>query len=152
MMGVSRSAAGGLCVLAGLLLAACSEPAPPVRQLEVSGRVLSPPGASGPVSVSVYHAWALTGELRHPLEFIADIPVTDGQFAATVDYPLDMGTGLAVYAWQDLDGDGVLCTPTVRDDLAGLSVLETLPDGPVNLDVSLTAACRGPDFFYPPAP
>jgi hypothetical protein len=139
-----------LLALAGLT--ACAAPEEPVRRVELSGRVVAPEGVSGPVQVRVYHAWALTGELRHPLEFITEFPVTGEQFQQSFDYPLATGEGLAVYAWMDVDGDGVLCTPGDRRDLSGLTARESLSDGPVTVDVTLTDACRGPEWFYPPAP
>lgn len=144
----------GSCVVLGavLVLAACSEPAPELRSMEVSGTVLAPPGVEGPVDVSLYHAWSLSGDLRHPLQFIETFKIDGMTFMHRFDYPVELGEGLVVYAWMDTDGDGVSCTPAVREDIAGLTEVTDAAAERVEVTVELTANCRGPDFFFPPKP
>jgi hypothetical protein len=150
MSGMRRSA----CILAAcLLLAACGgEPVVQTEPVTVSGTIGVPEGVAsdGIVRINLYHAWALEGELRHPVEFIASFESGIGAYSIDVDYPVDKGEGLLVYAWLDTDGDGVLCTPSVRSDLAGLTEVENFPSGEVSVDVWLVAPCAGPDWFYPP--
>ncbi len=132
-----------------LLLLACSEDAPRLQPVELQGRILVPEGLEGQLEVRLYHAWSLTGELRHPLEFITAFQPQGPEFTHRFDYPLDGGAGLVVYAWMDVDGDGVLCTPAERRDLAGLVAVAELGDGRLQLAVPLSDACRGPEWFFP---
>lgn len=142
-------------VLAGSLtfLAGCGgEPELRVERVRLSGSITLPDGVArdGTVYVNLYHAWALEGELRHPVEFIESFETTAGAYAHEFDYPVDLGEGLLVYAWLDADGDEILCTPTVRIDRAGLTEVQDFAPGDVTADVELTAPCAGPDWFYPP--
>ena len=69
-MTVTRSASIGAVVAVVLVFAVgCAEPERPVRSMEITGRVIAPPGLRGPVEVRLYHAWSLQGELRHPLQW-----------------------------------------------------------------------------------
>jgi len=134
-----------------LILAACSEPEPPTRPVSISGSIAAPPGvdAGGKVFVSLYHAWSLEGDLRHAVQFIESFETKFGQYSHEFSYPLDRGEGLLIYAWADLDGDDVLCTPDVRIDIAGLTEVADYPADSVNADIKLTAPCAGPDWFFP---
>lgn len=138
-------------LLLSLLLLGCGQDAPRLQPLELSGRILVPEGLEGRLEMRLYHAWALEGELRHPLEFIEAFQPPAAEFSHRFDYPLDGGEGLVAYAWLDVDGDGVLCTPTDRRDLAGLVAVEELGGGRLQLDIPLTDACRGPEWFFPRA-
>lgn len=133
-------------------LAGCSEPEPNLRSMTVAGTVSAPEGVSGPVEIWLYHEWSLEGELRHPMHEIESFPAELGAFEHSFEYPVDIGEGLVVYAWVDTDGDGVNCTPSVRNDLAGAAVAENADQERVEVDVTVSEPCRGPDFFYPPAP
>lgn len=139
-------------VMTIFVLAGCSEPEPNLRPMTVAGNVSAPEGVSGPVEIWLYHEWSLEGDLRHPLQFIDTFKGSLGPFEHSFDYPVDIGNGLVVYAWVDTDGDGVNCTPTVRNDLAGLTVVEDGEQERVEVDVMVGEPCRGPDFFYPPVP
>jgi hypothetical protein len=112
---------------------------------------VAPPGAetTGKVFVSLYHAWALEGDLRHAVQFIESFEATIGPFSHEFSYPLERGEGLLIYAWLDIDGDGVLCTPDVRVDIAGLTEVTSYPAEEVSADIQLVAPCAGPDWFYP---
>jgi hypothetical protein len=134
-----------------VLLSGCSEAPRPTMAVTVQGQVTSDTGASGPVRVRLYHAWSLEGDLRHPLQFIDEFQTRPGGFSHAFDYPLDIGEGLVVYAWQDLDGDGVFCTPSFRDELAGLTEAAEFPADTVTVEIVLTQPCAGPDWFYPAA-
>jgi len=129
------------------------EPEIRVERVRLSGNISVPDGvdSEGTVYVSLYHAWALAGDLRHPVEFIEAFETTTGAYAHEFDYPVDGGEGLLVYAWLDADGDETLCTPTVRIDRAGLTEVQDFVPGDATADVRLIAPCAGPDWFYPPA-
>jgi len=145
---------GGALVAGLAALAGCGSPPTPTTPFTLEGRVVDATGApaSGEIFVRVFQAWALEGELRHPLESIVDFRAGGPEFSQVVDYPLDGGQGLAVYAWQDLDGDGVHCRPDRRDEQAGLTVLESFEPADVSVVVQLTTPCAGPDWFYPGPP
>ena len=142
-----------LAIIFCLVIAACSEPEAPTAPVSISGTITGPAGVpvDGKVYINVYHAWALEGELRHPLEYIASFESNGERFSFDVTYPLDKGEGLVIYAWLDNDGDGVLCTPDDRNDLAGLVEVVKFPAEEVTVEINLTAPCAGPDWFYPPA-
>lgn len=144
---------GAAGLFASLLVAGCADPEPQVRSMEVIGRVIAPPAMQGPVEVRLYHAWSLEGDLRHPLQWIDTFDAEAGStFQHSFDYPTEIGEGLVVYAWMDTDGDGVLCTPTSRQDISGLTEAEDASAASVEVEVMLVEPCRGPDFFFPPAP
>jgi len=133
------------------LLAGCSEPPVVTQNVQLSGQIIAPDDIADPgkVRVNLYHAWALEGELRHPLEFIESFETGVGDFTHSFEYPVEQGEGLVVYAWLDTDGDDVLCTPDVRNDLAGFA--EVQPAEQVTVSIRLDTPCAGPDWFYPQA-
>ncbi|MFQ5635788.1 MAG: hypothetical protein ACE5G3_10735, partial [Gammaproteobacteria bacterium] len=136
----------------GLLGACGGESEPRTATVDLSGRIDVPAGVAtdAVVRVILYHAWALDGDLRHPVEFIAAFEAGVGEYAHRFDYPVDLGDGLLVYAWIDLDGDGTLCTPSVRVDRAGLTAVADFAPGAVTANIELTQPCAGPDWFFPP--
>jgi len=136
----------------GVMSGCGSGPPAPKRTVELTGEILLPPeaGQGGKVYVSLFHAWSLQGELRHPLQLIESFETVPGPFSHKFEYPENDGEGLIVFAWVDLDGDGVHCTMTSRRDLSGLSEVTPFPADRVSVTVTLTEPCRGPDWFYPP--
>jgi hypothetical protein len=143
-----------IAVLLGVgMLAGCARHPPPARPVAVRGEIRLPAAVvpRGKVHVGLYHAWSLSGELRHPLQLIESFEAAPGAFEHTLMYPVGEGEGLIAYAWADLDGDGVLCTPAVREDIAGLAEVAGFPADAVTVTVELTEPCRGPDWFYPRA-
>ena len=145
------SIARALLVVMVFLLAGCGEAESPVRPVKISGSITRAPGmaADGKVFVSLYHAWSLEGDLRHAAQWIESFETKMGDYSHEFSYPLDRGEGLLIYAWLDLDGDSVLCTPSVRIDIAGLTEVTEYPADAVNADIELVAPCAGPDWFFP---
>ena len=142
-----------IILVAVLMLAGCAEAPVPTVPIKLSGTITGPEDLSGgKVRVNLYHAWSLEGALRHPLAEIESFEASLGDYSHEFDYPTEKGEGLVVYAWLDTDGDDVLCTPTVRTDLAGLTEAQGFPADTVTVNVELTRACAGPDWFFPPAP
>jgi hypothetical protein len=119
------------------------------RELQITLDLVAPPTATGAFTLQAYQAWAGQGELRHALEFISKQSVVAGSNKLVIQYPENDGTGLVLYVWQDSDGDGVLCTPTTRNELAGLVEIADSSAAPVTTRVELTRACAGPEFFFP---
>jgi hypothetical protein len=139
-------------VIAALIfLTGCSEPPAAVSNVRLTGTIATGDGlpASGKVQVQLFHAWALEGLMRHPLEFIEGFEAGVGEFSHEFAYPLDTGEGLVVYAWLDADGDGVLCTPTRRDDTAGLVEVQDFPAAEIRVDILLSEVCAAPNWFFP---
>jgi hypothetical protein len=141
-------------VLAAISVTSGCGPGPPAPQrlVELTGEIRLPPeaGTGGRVYVSLFQAWSLEGELRHPLQLIESFEAAPGAFSHKFEYPENKGEGLIVFAWVDLDGDGVHCTMSSRRDLSGLSEVTTFPADQVSVTVTLTEPCRGPDWFFPP--
>jgi len=143
---------GSVALAAALLLTACGEPDPGMQEIEVAVTVAPPPGVDGPVEVRLFQLWSLEGKMRHPLQLLEILPAEAGKtFTHTLDYPAGFGEGLAVFAWIDTDGDGIHCTPTSREDLSGLAMVESVDSGKAQVTVTLTEACRAPGWFFPPA-
>ena len=86
------------------------------------------------------------GGLAHPLGWIDGVELDDsGSFTHQLDYPLHRGSGLFVYAWQDLDSDGLLCSPGGPSEPSGGSdTIETL-NLQITVEVALDAVCLGPE-------
>jgi hypothetical protein len=120
-----------------------------IRKLTLRGQTTAAPGLAGRVTLRVFQAWAGSGILRHPLEPIAQFQAPLGGFQQVIDYPVNDGEGLIVYAWLDVDGDGVHCTPSVRGEPAGLVEVQGFPPDPVGVTVDMNVPCAGPEFFYP---
>lgn len=144
---------GLVAMLAAVSLGCGGEPEIQTESVQLTGNISAAEGTGdeGVVYVSLYHAWALEGELRHPVEFIEGFETNVGAYSHAFEYPVDMGEGLLVYAWIDIDADGILCTPSARVDRAGLVEVSGFAPGAVTADVDLTVPCAGPDWFYPPA-
>ena len=150
---MNRINAHALLLSLSVLAGACAPEPPPTTSVQLSGQILAPgaENSSEKVYVNLYHAWALEGELRHPVQFIESFETGIGAFTHAFDYPDSLGEGLLVYAWLDTDGDGVLCTPELRSDVAGLVDVAAFPADKVVVDLSLSQPCAGPDWFYPPS-
>jgi len=117
--------------------------------VEIEGSITGPAGTR---HVVVHHAEEGTGRTAHPLGPIASTESDVDSFSIAFDYPADAGTGLVVYAWADLDGDGVHCAVGVDDEPAGLVELEpvgTTPGFVYSVELDLTAPCAGPESLYP---
>ncbi|HJP05753.1 MAG: hypothetical protein QGG65_04070 [Gammaproteobacteria bacterium] len=149
----------GLLVIVVLFLVLDFFARPPAERYEtvnLSGQVkmLVGPVPGGKISYRIYVLESLEDDpnLNHPLEEVVDFQSDGPQFSHTFEYPLHMGSGLAVSAWLDADGDGVFCTPTERTDPSGLAYTEETPAGDFTLDITLTKNCRQANWFYPPTP
>jgi hypothetical protein len=156
-MGFLKKFAVVLLLLTALLfvLDRCSRPAAAeYTTVTLTGQVkmIAGPVPPGPTNFRVYVLESLEGDLSHPLEEIEDFQSDSPDFTHTFEYPLHMGSGLAVHAWVDSDGDGIFCTPSARLDPSGLAYTEETPVDSALLDITLTENCRAANWFYPPAP
>jgi hypothetical protein len=145
----------GLMLATTLLLAACSKPPEETfATVTVKGNVslTAGPMPEGTLHFRLYTLEALNGELQHPLQEIEDFESSTAAYSHTFEYPVERGTGLAVHAWLDTDGDGIFCTPLARLDPSGLSWIEESPQDEVTLDITLSKNCRAANYFYPTVP
>jgi hypothetical protein len=138
-----------LCMMA--LLCGCEGVVTVVQPVDISGALTIADGHDGPVRVEAYQAWAGEGSLRYPMRYIDAVWVdTPGDFALTVELPVEEGEGLVLYGWQDRDADGAHCGPGVDDELAGATLVAEgeVPDA-VEADLLLDAPCVGATRLYP---
>jgi hypothetical protein len=136
-------------LLLPLLLAGCASDTTTIYEVEVSG-VVTWGDAAGPVEVQLHVEEAGEGELTHPLgEIDRFATALETPFTFALDYPWDDGRGLVIYAWHDLDGDGVLCAPGQADEPAGLIVVEDFPAHTVDVALELVPPCQGPEDLLP---
>jgi len=128
----------------GLLFAACL-PTETFYSVEVTATVTA--DADAPVYGEVLLADTGDGALAVPMLWVADFSLpSPGTLSLTVLVP-DVGEGLAVYAWQDLDGDGLLCAPDGDTEPTGASFSDDFPGTAATLDVALSAPCLGPERY-----
>lgn len=137
-----------------LQLGACSESPPEQREVRITGTASLPGGTvpDGTLHVQAYHAAAGVGDLRHPLAEIGGFTTRAGAINGSVKYTVGGGDGLVVYAWLDVDGDGVHCTPGNRSEPAGLTVAEDFPAAEVRVALQLAENCKSASWFYPAGP
>ena len=134
--------------------AACVNEDVQLFELDLRGRVTVAAGlpASGELQLELHHAQGGSGRFAHPLGMFAefaDAGAPGETLAVEARVPIDEGTGLVVYAWLDVDGDGILCAPGVTDEPAGLVELADFPAHTLEFSLSLTTPCVGPEALYP---
>ena len=134
-----------------LFVAACSDPEAPNEKRTISGEISIPETIemNSPINLTIFHAVSGIGFQEHPLYEIESFTSDQLRFQHTFDYDAKGNRGLLVYAWIDLDGDGINCTPLSRIDLAGVAVNEEFPKTNELFQVEITTPCVGPDWFYP---
>ena len=118
-------------------------------EVTVTTELIAPEGLSAPVYGEWNHTWSGEGELRVPLlpfeDFAAEGP---GLVTTTLLVPLDGVEGLTLYAWMDLDGDGLHCAPGVTDEPAGLGEALPFPATEAEVTLSLEAPCLGAEALW----
>ena len=119
-------------------------------EITISGEVVIDSNLSfSKINFSIFHAISGIGFQEHPLYEIESFTSNDTSISYTFGYNSLGNTGLVVYAWIDLDEDGILCTPASRIDLAGVDVNESFPTTNSLFSVKINTPCVGPDWFYP---
>lgn len=119
--------------------------------LEGSITLASGQSPDAPVVIELYHARAGEGELAYPLRKFAEYKLDKpGPFKLDkIEYPTDLGEGLVIYAWLDQNKDGALCSPTTREEPAGLIEATAFPARTITVNLTLQQLCLGPEAFYP---
>lgn len=143
-----------LALLLALAASACINEDTRLYVLDLRGQVEVADGlpTTGQLQIELHHAEGGAGRFVHPLGLFAEFadagaPGDPLELAAQV--PIDEGSGLVVYAWLDVDGDGVLCAPGVADEPAGLLELADFPAHTLEFSLVLASPCLGPEALYP---
>ncbi len=142
-----------ICLLSlALLINACSESEPEGEEITISGQIITSEETQGKTfNLSVFHAQSGIGFQQHPLYEIESFTSESMNFNHTFIYNSSGNSGLVVYAWLDIDQDGIMCTTESRDDIAGIDLNEDFPNSNQSFTIELTQQCVGPDWFYPAA-
>jgi len=121
-------------------------------EVELSGTITTADPAldgQGEVHLELHHERVGLGEFEHPFGLIESWTLATGEreFTGTGLVPTDNGAvGLVVYAWLDLDGDGVLCSVDGdRSEPAGFVVLDGYPAHSLEFVLTLSEPCKGPE-------
>ncbi len=129
-------------------------------EVELSGEVTVATGPdtdpdtgpkTGMVHLELHHASSGEGPLATPLGLIDDTEIAGpGPTQWTTLVPLGEGEGLVLYAWLDIDGDGLLCGLGAAPEPAGVLELTGFPAHTLEFSLVLDTPCAGPSALYPP--
>ena len=114
------------------------------QRVDISGVLTSQSDILKPIYLSAHHAWFGEGSLRVPAsEFDSMLWREGDSFSWTIDVPLlDEAEGLLLYAWQDLDGDGVFCGFDAEDEYSDLVEVLDFPTFEATVVLNLTRRCQ----------
>ena len=134
-----------------LFIVSCSDNEVSTEKITISGEIslAETIETNQPITLTIFHAISGIGFQEHPLYEIESFTSDQLTFQHTFDYDAKGNRGLLVYAWVDLDGDGINCTPVSRVDLAGVAVNEEFPKTNEVFQVEIKTPCVGPDWFFP---
>lgn len=135
----------------GLLVTGCINGDVRLYEVALTGEFTSAE-SGGAVHVEIHHASSGIGELERPLGLISRLELEEGErsFDAEVLVDTDEGEGLVVYAWLDLDGDGVLCSlEGDRSEPAGAIELAEFPAHAIEFTLALDQPCVGAELAWP---
>lgn len=138
--------------LVAVALVACINEDRRLYEVELSGEVTVAVGPNtGTVHLELHHASSGEGLLATPLGLIDETEVAGpGPARWTTLVPLGEGEGLVLYAWLDVDGDGLLCGLDAAPEPAGVLELAGFPDHALGFSLVLDTPCAGPSALYPP--
>lgn len=154
MTGTPTRAVLRCLTLAALAFTGCVNDDLTFYEFELRGTVSVGGGLpdTGALHLELHHAESGAGRFTYPLgEFAAfpELGEPGAELRVTARAPVDEGEGLVVYAWLDVDGDGILCAPGVTDEPAGLVEVDLFPAHALSFTLTLTATCSGPEALYP---
>lgn len=133
------------------LTAGCINEDVRLYEVALAGEVAAPGATAGTLHLELHHASRGTGLLETPLGLIDTTEVTwPGAVAWTTLVPIDEGEGLVVYAWLDVDGDGLLCGLEAAPEPAGIVALTGFPAHALTFTLTLETPCAGASALYPP--
>ena len=126
-----------LCALANCLAAE------DYMEVRIQGEVRS--SASGAIELWLMHDRYGEGALQTRFAVIATKELeAPGPFEWTVLVPLDLGSGLSLYGWQDDNGDGVHCFPGTAIEREATILLSETARFELTAALQLEPACNGP--------
>ncbi|GIT35325.1 MAG: hypothetical protein Ct9H300mP4_16440 [Gammaproteobacteria bacterium] len=101
------------------LYVSCSDNEVSTEKITISGEIslAETIETNQPINLTIFHAISGIGFQEHPLYEIESFTSDQLTFQHTFDYDAKGNRGLLVYAWVDLDGDGINCTPVSRGTL-----------------------------------
>ena len=129
-----------ICLLSAVLLInACSESEPEGDEITITGEIITSEDSQGKsFNLSIFHAQSGIGFQQHPLYEIESFTSQSQTFNHTFLYNSSGNTGLVVYAWLDVDQDGIMCTTQSRNDVAGIDLNEDFPNSNQSFTIELT--------------
>ncbi len=92
-----------------LFIVSCSDPEVSLEKITISGdiSIAETIEMNQPINLTIFHAISGIGFQEHPLYEIESFTSDQLTFQHTFDYDAKGNRGLLVYAWIDLDGDGL---------------------------------------------
>ena len=118
------------------------------QRVELTGEIISET-SDAPVYLSAHYAWFGEDVLRIPAKKFDSIELsTAGEFSWTLDVPLlEEAEGLALYAWQDLDGDGDFCGLEGTEEFSAIAPVD-FPTFSAFVELSLSHSCSGSESLW----
>ena len=98
--------------------------------------------------VTILYEWFGEGDLRYPMYPIDDTSFDGDTLISWL--PLveqGEGEGLVIYTWEDVNGDGVLCSLDDSEERTGLIILDET-EFTFDVEIELTHQCLGFEFMY----
>lgn len=131
------------------LLCSCINETLRFRRVEISGSISSDDMTST-IYISAHHARYDSELLAHPAAIFAQTQSTPGDFSWTIDIPVTdtFSEGLLIYAWQDTDGDEILCGLNGDEEYADMVYIEDDSLFNVTVDLIPQYACSAPETLY----
>jgi len=142
-----------LAMLAGLATTtSCINESTTFYEVTVSGSVDVDPAFTrqGKLNLGLYYANAGSGQLAFTVDPIESRELgAIGPVEEVFLIPIDEREGLLVYAWLDIDGDGVLCAVDGATEPTAIVEVDDFSDLKVNFSLTLDQACAGAEALYP---
>lgn len=119
------------------------------RRVDIEGSIVSD-NMESPVYLSAHHAWFGEGVLRYPAaEFDSIVLSKPESFLWTIDVPIsEDASGVLIYGWQDLDGDGVFCSLEGEEEYSDLIEIEEYPIFKAVITMHLNRPCEPPELLW----
>ena len=117
------------------------------QEYELSIQVSNPTSGASHQATLLYE-WFGEGVLRYPM-YPIDETTFDGDTVASwkVLVEKEQGEGLALYVWEDVDGDEALCSPENRSERAGLILVDGT-ELQQEISLELQQECLGAERLY----
>ena len=133
-----------LCTaMLALLCSGCFEPEV-LYEVELTGEISS--DKEGPIEVWLMHSDWGDGVLNTPYQLFDQFDLEGpGSFSETFLVPLGTDSGLSIYGWQDVNGDGEHCRPGSNEEPSGIVHADEFPQHQIEIALVLDTPCKGPE-------